>query len=125
MVPELFHLEIVLQINATRAFSALYFEIVVDSDTFECMTAQQLADALAEDRTKRNVDFLVKEVLVNPLNWDDWFEVYRQTPFPINWYMTWWLSHYIEADQQIGNHYQQRIWKEFNAATQVSIKRDF
>lgn len=125
MVPKVLHIEILLQIKATQGFFPNNFKIVVDRATFDCMTAQDLANALTKNRTKSNVDFLVNEVFANPMNWDTWFEIYRQTSFPVSWYMTWWLSHYIEADQQMGNQYQRRIWDEFNAETQVSIKRDF
>ena len=89
------------------------------------MTTTKLAEILTENRTKQTVNRLVTEVLKTDLDWDQFVETFQSTPLPSKWYLTWWLSHYAEADPEPIENRQMLFWEILIENTHPSIERDF
>jgi hypothetical protein len=85
---------------------------------------QFIADALTEERSKASVNRVIHVLEKEGLDFAQFFDFLSNTPFPLRWYMTWVLTHYIEQNPDIGNKNQQLIWKELKTNDNQSMLRD-
>jgi len=88
------------------------------------MDVSVLVESIKADRTKHNINLLIDEVLRTGLDWDDFFDVFHATEYPLKWHLSWWFGHYIKLHQSLGYHIQNRIWKELSIYKHPSIQRD-
>lgn len=88
------------------------------------MTCKELAQRLAEDRSKASVNKLINEVLTHGLDWENFWSVNTQTKLPAKWYMTWWLANYAEHDALSLESRQEEYWNKLLETEHEGMKRD-
>lgn len=85
---------------------------------------KKIADALTTDRSKDSVLRILQSIEKEGLDFHQFFRYLPELSFPLRWYMTWVLTHYIERNKSIGNQNQEAIWTELKTNNHPSMQRD-
>jgi len=89
------------------------------------LSAADIAQSLGEDRSKKNVDRLVLRMAKEGFSFADLFETIEHTPLPVKWYLTWTLTHYVEAYPHLSPEDQALIWKGLQSTDHKGMLRDY
>jgi hypothetical protein len=83
-----------------------------------------IAAVLSGNPGKKKLDDWVMLMAKEGFEWDEYWQVLEQTPLPNKWYLTWLLSHYIDAYPHMDEVNQQRLWKLLLSCQHVGMLRD-
>ena len=83
-----------------------------------------IADSLAGDRTKRNVERWARVMARRGVDFDAFFDELSRRQPPLRWQMTWLLSHYVARNRRDGTRAERRIWKTLTDCGDPGMRRE-
>ena len=86
--------------------------------------ASAIAEALADDRSKRQVSILVDRMARDGFDLSEFLSIVRSTPLPVKWYLTWTLNHYYSAYPYTTEDQQKALWNFLSETGHEGIQRD-
>ena len=88
------------------------------------LSPPELADSLASDRTKRNVERWAGLMAREGIDFEAFFDEMRRRKLPVKWYMTWMLSRFVERNRPGGARAQRLIWQMLGDCENASMRRE-
>ena len=88
------------------------------------ISPREIAEFLTLNRSKANINKLIASIEKEGLDFNAFFSEVQHQKQPIRWYMTWLLTHYVEANKEMGSSIQTLIWNQLKATTNQSMLRD-